>query len=107
METATKKRTYKRRRTPSYKTLYLALLATLDNAQKDEKFSDSPPTHIVTIEDTIEWQYHIIAPNDEAAQNYELGDEENPEKGITLVRMKKTTYCSQPQEVREPSRYDH
>lgn len=109
METLSRKRPFKRRRTPSYKTMYLALLESLrDTTEKDTVYSDLTPTHVVTVEDTIEWQYHLVAPNDEAAENYEQGDEEDPNKGITLVRVKKNTYCSSNPEVRPYNpRHDH
>ena len=101
METLSKKRPVKRRRTPSYKTLYLTLLASLqDTSEDDAALSDLTPTHVVTVEDTIEWQYHIVAPNDEAAENYEQGDEFDSSKGITLVRLKKNTHCSRSPEAR-------
>lgn len=78
-----------RRPRPSYKALYLGLMKSFLNANKDDEeiLSDLTPTHTVKIYDTVEYTFDIVAASDEEA---ELFDQHTNEDKI--VRQSKTMY---------------
>ena len=77
-----------RRPRPSYKKLYEALLKSTCDQQEDcQQYTNSTPTHVVTIYDTVEWTYHIKAKNDIAAENFDPMNDD-----VEIVSMKKQMY---------------
>lgn len=79
-----------RRPRPSYKKLYEAVLkAMCDQQEGYQQYTDSTPTHIVTIYDTVEWIYHIKAKDDAAAENFGPMNDD-----VEIIGMEKKMYAT-------------
>jgi len=79
-----------RRPRPSYKKLYQELLkSTLDQQEGYQQYTDSTPTHIVTIYDTVEWIYHIKAKDDAEAENFDPMNDD-----VEIIGMERKMYAT-------------
>ena len=79
-----------RRPRPSYKKLYEAVLkAMCDQQESYQQYTDSTPTHIVTIYDTVEWIYHIKAKDDAEAENFDPMNDD-----VEIIGMEKKMYAT-------------
>lgn len=78
-----------RRPRPSYKKLYQELLkSTLEQQEGYQQYTDSTPTHQVTITDTVEWIYHIKAKDDIEAENFDPMNDD-----VEIVGMERKMYA--------------
>jgi len=86
-----------RRPRPSYKKLYESLLKGITTGEGYEKYTNSQPTHQITIYDTVEWVFSIKTKNDEEAEKFDPCAD-----NVEIVGLKKSMYASGEQrEVRK------
>lgn len=65
------------------------LKANLSQNEGYQQYTDSTPTHQITICDTIEWIYHIKAKDDAEAENCDPMNDD-----VEVVGMEKKMYAT-------------